>query len=76
MNIKFKAFTLVEILVTMAISAVVMAFSYPIYPIQLYSGQSNLKITFQHLSLNPDQVTLQEYSKTQIGRRPQLFGDM
>jgi|TARA_B110001469_G_scaffold119895_1_gene127882 prepilin-type N-terminal cleavage/methylation domain-containing protein len=28
MNIKFKAFTLVEILVTMAISAVVMAFSY------------------------------------------------
>ena len=29
---------------------------------------------FQHFSVNLDQDTLQEYSRTQIGRRPQLFG--
>ena len=27
----------------------------------------------QHLAVNVDQVTLQEYNRTQIGRRPQLF---
>ena len=32
------------------------------------------KFIFQYLSVNVDQVTLQEYSRTQIGRRPQLFG--
>ena len=32
------------------------------------------KFIFQHLSVNLYQVTLQEYSRTQIGRRPQLFG--
>ena len=32
------------------------------------------KFIFQHFSVNLDQETLQEYSRTQIGRRPQLFG--
>jgi hypothetical protein len=32
------------------------------------------KFIFQHFLVDLDQETLQEYSSTQIGRRPQLFG--
>ena len=34
------------------------------------------KFIFQHFSVNVDQVTLQEYIRTQIGRRPKYFRQM
>ena len=34
------------------------------------------KYIFQHLSMNDGQVSLQEYSRTWFGRRPQFFSQM
>ena len=34
------------------------------------------KFIFKHFSVNVDQVTLQEYIRTQIGRRPKYFRQM
>ena len=51
----------------LALFSLIRTYFHPPTPTRLW------KFIFQHFSLNLDQITLEEYSRIQIGRRPQFF---